>query len=174
MLRSTTRACGRWRAGSQQVFADQRAQERQPGGQAPAGTPPGDIPLEHGTKFELVLNLRAAQALGCQFRRACASASTRWSNESAGAVALVWDIAEGVSLTIGDTALGPLSTAVAQSISANTTDSATVPSMRSKAAFNSRRASCLAAGSIHWVLMMFPPWTATDHGQIVGRLVVRR
>jgi hypothetical protein len=28
------------------------------------GTPPGDSPFEQGTKFEFVLNLRAAQALG--------------------------------------------------------------------------------------------------------------
>ena len=28
------------------------------------GTPPGEIPFEQGTKFELVLNLRAARALG--------------------------------------------------------------------------------------------------------------
>ena len=28
------------------------------------GTPPGEIPFEQGTKFDLVLNLRAAKALG--------------------------------------------------------------------------------------------------------------
>jgi ABC-type uncharacterized transport system substrate-binding protein len=28
------------------------------------GTPPGEIPFEQGTKFELAINLRAARALG--------------------------------------------------------------------------------------------------------------
>ena len=41
------------------------------------GEKPGDLPVDHGTKFDLVINLATAKALGVKFRPRCSRSPTR-------------------------------------------------------------------------------------------------
>ena len=46
------------------------------------GTKPGDIPIYQATKFDFIINLKAAQALGLTIPPHCSRAPTKSSNEA--------------------------------------------------------------------------------------------
>jgi len=71
------------------------------------GTKPGELPIIMSDKFEFVINLRAAKALGVAVPQALQAIATRWSNRDAdwcGAWVRFWHFAavRDVRSNVGD------------------------------------------------------------------------